>query len=63
MIISALLALVFLNIMGREANAADISFPDTTWALLGISAGTAVAQPFVNNNTASNEANRDEKDR
>jgi len=62
-IISALLAMVFLNIISGQTNPADILVPDPIWALLGISVGTAVAQPIINSNTASNLADQGEKNR
>lgn len=63
-IISAILAMVFLNIMRGDSNPAEIFIPDQIWWLLGISAGTAVAQPFVNTyTTESHPADKDEVNR
>ena len=56
--------MVFLNIMSGQTDPANIMIPDQVWGLLGISAGAAVAQPFVNTyTTASRLADEDEVNR
>jgi hypothetical protein len=62
-IISALLAMLFLNFMSGQLNPADIFVPTSIWALLGISVFSAVGQPIVNSDTASKPADTNEINR